>query len=132
MFRISSVHPQEFLCRYCICRMWYVVIRVLRDTSSWYNVVLAGRKGCCSSYIYIYCKNYIFVSSRMARIPSFIKICLLVQKLKWDSTQNVTSFVILHAYILSKRSKQQLYKHEMKVKKHFYISPKHCSGKFEH
>ena len=39
MFRTSSVHPQELLCRYRICRLWYVVIRVLLDTSSWYQVV---------------------------------------------------------------------------------------------
>ena len=39
MFRTSSVHPQELLCRDCICRLRYVVIRVLLATSSWHNVV---------------------------------------------------------------------------------------------
>ena len=39
MFRTSSAHPQELLCRDCICRLWYVVIHVLLDTSSWYRVV---------------------------------------------------------------------------------------------
>ena len=38
MFRTVTVHLQELLCRYCMCRLWYVVIRVLFDTSSWYNV----------------------------------------------------------------------------------------------
>ena len=45
MFRTSSVHPQELLCRYCICRLWYVVRSALPDTYSWYNVVPAGRIG---------------------------------------------------------------------------------------
>ena len=39
MFRTVTVHPQELLCRYCICRLWYVVRSALPDTSSWYNVV---------------------------------------------------------------------------------------------
>ena len=40
MFRTVTVHPQELLCRYCMCRLWYVVIRVLRDTfSRTYRVV---------------------------------------------------------------------------------------------
>ena len=46
MFRTVTVHPQELLCRYCMCRLWYVVRSALSDTSSWYNVGL-----------YIYCKN---------------------------------------------------------------------------
>ena len=25
MFRTVTVHPQEFLCRYCMCRLWYVL-----------------------------------------------------------------------------------------------------------
>ena len=25
MFRTVTVHPQELLCRYCMCRLWYVV-----------------------------------------------------------------------------------------------------------
>ena len=39
MFRTVTVHPQELLCRYCMCRLWYVVRDALPDTSSWYNVV---------------------------------------------------------------------------------------------
>ena len=27
MFRTVTVHPQELLCRYCMCRLWYVLIR---------------------------------------------------------------------------------------------------------
>ena len=27
MFRTVTVHPQEHLCRYCMCRLWYVLIR---------------------------------------------------------------------------------------------------------
>ena len=27
MFRTVTVHPQEPLCRYCMCRLWYVLIR---------------------------------------------------------------------------------------------------------
>ena len=39
MFRTSWVHHQELLCRYCMCRLWYVVILcVLPGTSSWYKV----------------------------------------------------------------------------------------------
>ena len=38
MFRTVTVHPQELLCRCCICRLWYVVRNALPDTSSWYNV----------------------------------------------------------------------------------------------
>ena len=41
MFRTSSVHPQELVCKNCICRLWYVVRSALPDTSSWYNVVLS-------------------------------------------------------------------------------------------
>ena len=26
MFRTVTVHPQEPLCRYCMCRLWYVLI----------------------------------------------------------------------------------------------------------
>ena len=26
MFRTVTVHPQELLCRYCMCRLWYVLI----------------------------------------------------------------------------------------------------------
>ena len=43
MFRTVTVHPQELLCRNCVCRLWYVVRNALSDTSSWYNVVPAGR-----------------------------------------------------------------------------------------
>ena len=25
MFRTVTVHPQELLCRYCVCRLWYVL-----------------------------------------------------------------------------------------------------------
>ena len=35
MFRTVTVHPQELLCRYCLCRLWYVVRNALPDTSSW-------------------------------------------------------------------------------------------------
>ena len=50
MFRTVRVNPQELLCRYCMCRLWYVVRNALPDTSSWYNVlgrnvVPAGRIG---------------------------------------------------------------------------------------
>ena len=27
MFRTVTVHPQELLCRCCMCRLWYVLIR---------------------------------------------------------------------------------------------------------
>ena len=27
MFRTVMVHPQELLCRYCMCSLWYVLIR---------------------------------------------------------------------------------------------------------
>ena len=27
MFRTVAAHPQELLCRYCMCRLWYVLIR---------------------------------------------------------------------------------------------------------
>ena len=37
MFRTVTVHPQELLCRCCMCRLWYVVRNALSDTSSWYN-----------------------------------------------------------------------------------------------
>ena len=33
MFRTVTVHPQELLCRYCMCRLWYVVRSALPDTS---------------------------------------------------------------------------------------------------
>ena len=26
MFRTVTVHPQEPLCRYCMCRLWYMLI----------------------------------------------------------------------------------------------------------
>ena len=40
MFRTVTVHPQELLCKYCMCRLWYVVRNALVDTSSWtYQVV---------------------------------------------------------------------------------------------
>ena len=39
MFRTVTVHPQELLCRYCMCRLWYVVRNALPDTSRWYNVL---------------------------------------------------------------------------------------------
>ena len=48
MFRTVTVHPQELLCRYCMCRLWYVVRDALPDTSSWF-VHLVG--------MYIYCKK---------------------------------------------------------------------------
>ena len=35
MFRTVKIHPQELLCRYCMCRLWYVVRRALPDTSGW-------------------------------------------------------------------------------------------------
>ena len=38
MFRAATVHPQELLCRYCMCRLRYVVRDALPDTSRWYNV----------------------------------------------------------------------------------------------
>ena len=37
MFRTVTVHLQELLCRYCMCRLWYVVRDALYDTSSWYS-----------------------------------------------------------------------------------------------
>jgi hypothetical protein len=33
MFRTVTVHPQELPCRYCMCRLWYVVRNALSDTS---------------------------------------------------------------------------------------------------
>ena len=39
MFRTVTVHPQELLCRYCMCRLWYAVRNALSDTSSWHNVL---------------------------------------------------------------------------------------------
>ena len=33
MFRTVTVHPQELLCRYCICRLWYVLIRPAGTTA---------------------------------------------------------------------------------------------------
>ena len=38
MFRTVTVHPQELLCRHCMCRLWYVVRNALSDTSRWYKV----------------------------------------------------------------------------------------------
>ena len=38
MFRTVTVHPQELLFRYCMCRLWYAVRTALSDTSGWYNV----------------------------------------------------------------------------------------------
>ena len=45
MFRTVTVHPQELLCRYFMCRLWYVLIRPAGttfeeedDTSGWYSV----------------------------------------------------------------------------------------------
>ena len=38
MFRTVTVHPQELLFRWCMCRLWYVVRTALSDTSRWYNV----------------------------------------------------------------------------------------------
>ena len=49
MFRTVTVHPQELLCRYCMCRLWYVVRDALSDTSGWYNSL--GRISL--NYIYI-------------------------------------------------------------------------------
>ena len=51
MFRTVTVHPQELLCRCCMCRLWYVVRNALSGTSRWCdvwgssssNVVPAGR-----------------------------------------------------------------------------------------
>ena len=43
MFRTVTVHPQELLFRCCMCRLCYAVKTALSDTSSWYNVVPAGR-----------------------------------------------------------------------------------------
>ena len=37
MFWTITVHPQELLCRYCMCRLWYVVRNALSGTSTWYN-----------------------------------------------------------------------------------------------
>ena len=34
MFLTVTVHPQEFLCRHCMCRLWYVVRNALSNTSS--------------------------------------------------------------------------------------------------
>ena len=39
MFRTVTVHPQEFLFRCCMCRLWYVVRTALSDTSRWYSVL---------------------------------------------------------------------------------------------
>ena len=38
MFRTVTVHPLELLCRYCMCRLWYVLRDALPDTSSWYQL----------------------------------------------------------------------------------------------
>ena len=32
MFRTVTVHPQELLFRYCMCRLWYVLIRAAGTT----------------------------------------------------------------------------------------------------
>ena len=50
MFRTATVHPQELLCRYCICRLWYVVRSALPDTSGWYNVVESSSYNVTSSW----------------------------------------------------------------------------------
>ena len=47
MFRTIMVHPQELLCRYCMCRLWYVLRNALSDTSGWY--VFLKR---CTSWTY--------------------------------------------------------------------------------
>ena len=62
MFRNVTVHPQELLCRYCICRIWYVLIRpagatfkfFLKRCTSWtYQVVrLLPRTIVCTYSIY--------------------------------------------------------------------------------
>ena len=39
MFRTVTVHPQELLCRYCMCRLRYVVRNAVPDASSWYSVL---------------------------------------------------------------------------------------------
>ena len=52
MFRTVTVHPQELLCRYCMCRLWYVgcdVAVVHAECVQNYIVYLVG--------LYIYCKN---------------------------------------------------------------------------
>ena len=36
-FWTVTVHPQELLCRNCMCRLWNVVKDALSDTSSWYS-----------------------------------------------------------------------------------------------
>ena len=43
MFRTVTVLPQELLCRYHMCRLWYVVRNALSGTSRWCNVW--GRTG---------------------------------------------------------------------------------------
>ena len=52
MFRTSPVHHQERFTS-CICRLWYVVIRVLLDTSSRYEVVGRAGLGVCIFAAYI-------------------------------------------------------------------------------
>ena len=61
VFRTVTVHPQELLCRYCMCRLWYVVRKALSLTSSWYNrytswtyriVCLLPRTTVCTYSIY--------------------------------------------------------------------------------
>jgi hypothetical protein len=43
-----------------------------------------------------------------------------------------THSVLSAFYVLRRRRKQQLNKHEMNAKKHFYSSSELCSGEFEH
>ena len=38
MFRTVTVHPQELLCRCCMCRLWYVLIRPAGTTLHQHDV----------------------------------------------------------------------------------------------
>ena len=58
MFRTVKVHPQELLCRYCMCRLWYVVRDALPDTSSWYNAVALYQLDVSGSAIVCTCSIY--------------------------------------------------------------------------
>ena len=55
MFRTVTVHPQELLRRYCMCRLWYVVRNTLSDTSSWY--IIWGTTLCISLECIYIAKN---------------------------------------------------------------------------
>ena len=73
MFRTSSVHHQERFTS-CIRRLWYVVIRVLLDTSSRYEVV-----GKISNFVRLF---HLFVVQLTARSVGL-----------FESTVTVTMFV---------------------------------------